>query len=68
MKYVDHSELGIYKTKEGAKKFKSYSNKLYKNSEELHDIAKSYELEKLSSALVNMENICNSCHNDFKDK
>lgn len=49
------------------KLFKLFSKQLYSHGIEIDEVAKSYELEKLSNKLDNMQRTCNSCHSHFRD-
>ena len=64
---VDHYELSIDTANGDMKLFKSYAKELYKNAQEIRDIAQNYELEKLPTSLKNIEKTCNSCHIHFRD-
>lgn len=47
--------------------FKKFSKQLYLHGKEIHEVAKLYELEKLSKKLNSMQATCNACHAHFRD-
>lgn len=66
IKEITPDKLGLNATKENIEIFNIYAKKLYKNSQEIEEIAQKYELEKLPSSLETMERTCNSCHSNFR--
>jgi soluble cytochrome b562 len=60
---IDKSELHLNSVND--KKFRHYAKELNISADQIEKIAKNYELEKLPSALKQLDNRCNACHTEF---
>ena len=63
---ISNDKLGTIVDKKDVDVYKQYAKKLYINSQEIHNIAQKYELEKLPSKLVEMLAFCNACHTEIR--
>ena len=67
IEHIPQDGLGKNLTQKDRELYAHYAHKLYKNSEEIYDVAQKYELEKLDNKIDNMQRTCDGCHALFRD-
>mgnify|MGYP000105894008 CR=1 FL=1 len=67
IEHIPQDGLGENLTQKDRELYAHYANRLYKNGEEIYDVAQKYELEKLDNKIENMQRTCDGCHALFRD-
>ena len=67
IEHIPQDGLGENHTNKDRKIYMYYARELYKNGEEINDLAQKYEMEKLESTIAKMQQICNRCHALLRD-
>ena len=60
-------KLGNELTVEDREMYLYYAQELYKDGEVINTVAQNYEMEKLDSTIVKMQQTCNRCHALLRD-
>ncbi len=64
---IPADKLGNELTAEDREMYLYYAQALYKNGEAINAVAQNYEMEKLDSTIVKMQQTCNRCHALLRD-
>ncbi len=67
IEHIPQDGLGENFTQKDRNIYMNYARELYKNGEEINDVAQKYEMEKLESAITKMQQTCNRCHAVLRD-
>jgi hypothetical protein len=67
IEHIPQDGLGENFTQKDRNIYMNYARELYKNGEEINDVAQKYEMEKLESAIAKMQQTCNRCHALLRD-
>lgn len=67
IEHIPQDGLGENFTQKDRNIYMNYARELYKNGEEINDVAQKYEMEKLESAIAKMQQTCNRCHAVLRD-
>ena len=67
IEHIAPDELGQELTAKDRELYTRYAQDLYKNGEEIHEVAQKYEMEKLESSMTKMQQTCDRCHTLLRD-